>query len=150
MQALDDEAPFGVDYVKADYKQIQMRILANLSQDPDLIAAFRDGRDVHWLTVEMCDIQGASDKEKRDKAKAVNYGILFQITADGLSRELGTDMKTAHAYIKAFWAKYLVARQYMDNFTEELKKEKTGRKSYELVPRSDTTFRRRIRTHSTT
>ena len=50
-------------------------------------------------------IQGATDKEKRDKAKAVNYGILFQMTAQGLSRELNTDRKTAHSYINAFWAK---------------------------------------------
>jgi DNA polymerase I len=116
--------PSGWTMIKADYKQIQMRILTNLSQDPELVAAFREGRDVHWLTVEMCAIQGASYKEKRDKAKAVNYGILFQMTADGLSRELGTDMKTAHGYIKAFWAKYSVAKQYLDNFIQELKKKK--------------------------
>ncbi len=64
--------PSGWTMIKADYKQVQMRILANLSQDPGLVAAFRDGRDVHRLTVEMCDIQGSSEKEKRDKAKAEN------------------------------------------------------------------------------
>lgn len=49
--------------LKADYKQLQMRVLANMSQDPELIKAFREGRDVHWLTVEMCGIEGATDKE---------------------------------------------------------------------------------------
>jgi DNA polymerase I len=107
--------------MKADYKQVQMRILANLSNDPELVSAFRQGLDVHWLTVEMCGIQGATHKEKRDKAKAVNFGILFQMTADGLSRELNTDRKTAQEYIIAFWKKYAVAKKWLDDFVEELK-----------------------------
>lgn len=112
----------GWTMIKADYKQVQMRILANLSNDPELIAAFREGKDVHQLTVEMCGIHGPTDKERRDKAKAVNYGILFQMTADSLSRELGTDLKTAQGYIKAFWAKYAVARKWLDDFVSDLKK----------------------------
>ena len=72
--------------IKADYKQVQMRILANVTQDPELVKAFQQGQDVHWLTVEMCGIGGATDKEKRDKARAVNFGILFQMTAVGLGR----------------------------------------------------------------
>jgi len=108
--------------IKADYKQIQMRLLANMTNDPELVAAFREGRDVHQLTVEMCGIQGATEKERRDKAKAVNYGILFQMTANGLSRELGTDLKTAHGYIEAFWAKYGVAKKWLHDFVEDLKR----------------------------
>jgi DNA polymerase I len=107
--------------MKADYKQVQMRILANLSNDPELVSAFRQGLDVHWLTVEMCAIQGTTHKEKRDKAKAVNFGILFQMTSDGLSRELQTDRKTAQGYIDAFWAKYAAAKNWFDEFVEELK-----------------------------
>jgi len=110
--------------IKADYKQIQMRILASLSNDPELVAAFREGRDVHWLTVEMCSIQGATEKERRDKAKAVNYGILFQQSAHSLSRELDTDVKTAQGYINAFWAKYSVAKKYLDEFVAGLKEKK--------------------------
>jgi DNA polymerase I len=108
--------------MKADYKQVQMRILANMTNDPELLSAFRQAFDVHWLTVEMCGIQGATKKEKRDKAKAVNFGILFQMTADGLSRELQTDRKTAQGYIDAFWAKYAAAKNWLDDFVEELKK----------------------------
>jgi len=111
----------GWTMIEADYKQVQMRILANMSNDPELVAVFRQGLDVHWLTVEMCGIQGATDKEKRDKAKAVNFGILFQMTADGLSRELQTDRKTAQGYIDAFWAKYATAKDWLDDFVEELK-----------------------------
>jgi DNA polymerase I len=111
----------GWSMIKADYKQVQMRILANMSNDPELVVAFRQGLDVHWLTVEMCGIQGTTHKEKRDKAKAVNFGILFQMTADGLSRELNTDRKTAQGYINAFWAKYAVAKKWLDEFVEELK-----------------------------
>ena len=63
-----------------------------------------------------------TDKEKRDKAKAFNFGILFQMTADGLNRELGTDRKTAHRYIEAFWSKYSVAKEWLEDFVERLKK----------------------------
>jgi DNA polymerase I len=80
----------GCTFLKADYKQLQMRLLANMSQDPALIKAFAEGKDVHWLTVEMCGIAGATDKEKRDIAKEVNYGILFQMTAWGLAKKLST------------------------------------------------------------
>ena len=72
------------------------------------------GKDVHWLTVEMCGIQGATEKERRDKAKEVNYGILFQITAKGLAETLGTSISTAQGYINAFWSRYAVAREWLD------------------------------------
>jgi DNA polymerase I len=65
----------GCVFMKADYKQMQMRLLANFSGDPELVKAFQEGKDVHWLTVEMCDIQGVTDKEKRDKGKEVNFGM---------------------------------------------------------------------------
>jgi DNA polymerase I len=107
--------------LKADYKQLQMRLLANMSQDPELIRAFSEGKDVHWLTVEMCGIQGATDKEKRDKAKEVNYGILFQITAKGLAESLGTSITTAQGYINAFWSSYSVARTWLDQSVAHLK-----------------------------
>ncbi len=112
----------GWTMIKADYKQVQMRLLANMTRDPVLVAAFRQGLDVHWLTVEMCGVQGETDKEKRDKAKAVNFGILFQMTADGLSRELQIDRKTAQGYINAFWAKYSGAKKWLDDFVENLKR----------------------------
>jgi len=107
--------------IKADYKQVQMRILANISKDPALVTAFRQGHDVHWLTVEMCGIHGATDREKRDKAKAVNFGILFQMTAEGLHHELGIDKKTAQGYINAFWLRYSVARQFLNGIVNDLK-----------------------------
>ncbi len=112
----------GCTFLKADYKQLQMRLLANMSQDPELIRAFSEGKDVHWLTVEMCGIQGQTDKEKRDTAKEVNYSILFQMTARGLAKKLGTDPATAHRHINAFWSKYAVAKTWLDESVAHLKK----------------------------
>jgi DNA polymerase-1 len=109
-------------FLKADYKQLQMRLLANMSQDPELIRAFSEGKDVHWLTVEMCGIQGATDKIRRDIAKEVNYGILFQMTARGLAKTLRTDVTTAQRYINAFWSRYSVAKEWLDNRVAHLKK----------------------------
>jgi DNA polymerase I len=99
-----------------------MRLLANMSQDPELIKAFSEGKDVHWFTVELCGIQGATDRERRDIAKEVNYGILFQMTARGLAEKLGTDTRTAQSYINAFWSRYSVAKEWLDNRVAHLKK----------------------------
>jgi DNA polymerase I len=112
----------GCTFLKADYKQLQMRLLANMSQDHELIKAFAEGKDVHWLTVEMCGIQGATDKERRDIAKEVNYGILFQMTARGLAKKLDTDVSTAQRHINAFWSRYSVAKEWLDNRVAHLKK----------------------------
>jgi DNA polymerase-1 len=112
----------GCVLLKADYKQMQMRLLANFSGDPELVKAFREGKDVHWLTAEMCRIQCATDKEKRDLAKEVNFGILFQMTAWGLAQKLNTDISTAQGYIEAFWSKYSAAKQYLDRIVTNLKK----------------------------
>ncbi len=112
----------GCTFLKADYKQLQMRLLANMSQDPELIRVFSEGEDVHWLTVEMCGIQGQTDKEKRDVAKEVNYSILFQMIARGLAKKLGTDPATAHRYINAFWSRYAVAKTWLDERVAHLKK----------------------------
>jgi DNA polymerase I len=113
--------------LKADYKQLQMRLLANMSQDPELIKAFREGKDVHWLTVEMCGILGDTDKEKRDKAKEVNYGILFQMTAKGLAESLGTSITTAQGYINAFWSRYSVARKWLNQQVATVKEKSSAR-----------------------
>jgi DNA polymerase-1 len=112
----------GCTFLKADYKQLQMRLLANISQDPELIKAFAEGKDVHWLTVDMCGIQGATNKERRDTAKEVNYGILFQMTARGLAKKLNTDVSKAQRYINAFWSRYSVAKEWLDNRVAHLKK----------------------------
>ena len=106
-----------------------MRILSNLSRDPALIEAFQTGKDVHWLTVEMCGIEGETDKARREKAKAVNYGIMFQMSARGLAEELGIDTKTAQKYISAFWDRYRVARKFLDSQIEEIAKEEPGQRA---------------------
>jgi DNA polymerase I len=116
--------------IKADYRQMQMRLLANFSADPELVKAFQEGLDVHWLTVEMCDIQGATDKEKRDRAKEVNFGILFQMTAWGLSQKLDTDISTAAKYVRAFWSRYSGAKMYFDQLIADLKSQNDPTKRF--------------------
>jgi DNA polymerase I len=111
----------GCVFIKADYKQMQMRLLANFSGDPELVKAFQEGKDVHWLTAEMCCIQGSTDKEKRDQAKEVNFGILFQMTPWGLAQRLDIDVSTAAKYIRAFWSRYSGAKDYLDEIIEDLK-----------------------------
>jgi DNA polymerase I len=68
-----------------------------------------------------------SDKERRDKAKEVNYGILFQITAKGLAESLETTISTSQGYINAFWSRYLVAREWLDRRVAHVKELSTGR-----------------------
>ncbi len=122
------KAPAGWIIIKADYRQIQMRILASLSVDPALVAVFRTGQDIHTLTAELCGL-GGPDKESRDRAKAVNYGILFQMTARGLSRELSCTYREAQAYIDAFWQRYSGAKQFLDDFVRELEQKPSGERT---------------------
>ncbi|MGB6066167.1 MAG: DNA polymerase A family protein [Desulfomonilaceae bacterium] len=120
----------GCVLLKADYKQMQMRLLANFSADPELVKAFQEGKDVHWLTAEMCGIQGSTDKEKRDKAKEVNFGILFQMTPWGLAKKLGTNISTAAKYVHAFWSQYSGAKEYLDQINQNLKDENDPKKRF--------------------
>lgn len=71
------------------------RASPNTINDSEPVSAFRQGIEMHWIAVGMHRIQGETNKDKRDKSRAVNFGILFQMTADGLSRELNTDRNTA-------------------------------------------------------
>ncbi len=120
----------GCVLLKADYKQMQMRLLANFSGDPELVKAFQEGKDVHWLTAEMCGIQGATDKEKRDRAKEVNFGILFQMTPWSLAKKLGSDISTAAKYVHAFWSRYSAAKECLDKIIQDLKDENNPKKRF--------------------
>ncbi len=106
----------GYKLVGADYSQIELRLLAHLSGDEELIRTFREGDDLHTKTAAK--IFGVHpdwvDDKMRDRAKRVNFGIVYGITEYGLSRDLGVSRKKAKAYIDQFFNLYPGARRYLD------------------------------------
>jgi DNA polymerase-1 len=110
--------PGGADwlFVAVDYSQIELRILAHLSKDPALLDAFRQRRDIHRHTASL--IYGLPEAEvkpeQRNAMKAVNYGILYGMSAHGLAKELGIPREEAQAFIDAYFERYPKVRQYLD------------------------------------
>jgi len=99
-----------------DYGQVELRILAHCSGEPALAAAFRAGEDVHRATAaEVFGMDPADvDRTTRDRAKAVNFGIVYGISAFGLSDQLGIDREEAQAYIDTYLARYPRVRSFID------------------------------------
>ncbi|WP_175476612.1 DNA polymerase I [Syntrophus gentianae] len=102
--------------VSADYSQIELRVLAHLSEDPVLTDAFIAGEDIHSRTA--ADVFGVFPEminaEMRRQAKVINFGVLYGMSAFGLSRELGISQKQAQAYIDGYFARYKGVRDYLD------------------------------------
>jgi DNA polymerase-1 len=94
--------------LSADYSQIELRLMAHFSQDPLLLHAYRNDIDIHTLTAS--EVFGVSpeamDKETRNKAKAVNFGIVYGISPFGLAANLGIDQKVARTYIETYFDRY--------------------------------------------
>lgn len=107
--------------VSADYSQIELRILAHLSEDPALIKAFLDGEDIHRFTA--AEVLGKSIEEvtptERSHAKAVNFGIIYGISDFGLSRDLGITRGEAKEYIDLYFSRYPKVKEYMDAMVAE-------------------------------
>ena len=107
--------------MSADYSQIELRILAHLSKDPELIAAFEKDRDVHNHTASL--IFGVDEKEvtpeMRANAKTVNFGIIYGISAFGLSKSLGIDPGSAQQFIDSYFERYPAVKVYMEDKIEE-------------------------------
>jgi DNA polymerase-1 len=103
-------------FVAVDYSQIELRILAHLSRDPQLIEAFQRNHDIHRFTASL--IYGLPEAEvqpeQRNAMKAINYGILYGMSAHGLAKELGIDYGEAQAFIDAYFARYPRVRSYLD------------------------------------
>ncbi len=99
-----------------DYSQVELRILAYCSGEPTLAAAFRAGEDVHRATAaEVFGMDPADvDRTTRDRAKAVNFGIVYGISAFGLSDQLGIDREEAQAYIDTYLARYPRVQSFID------------------------------------
>ena len=106
----------GFRFLAADYSQIELRIMAHLSGDEGLTAAFAAGRDVHRATAaEVAGLPEADvDGEMRRRAKAVNFGLIYGMSAFGLARQLGIERKEAQDYIDRYFERYPGVRAYMD------------------------------------
>ncbi len=106
--------------ISADYSQIELRLLAHYADIPALKKAFADGLDIHAMTAsEMFDtpIEGM-DPMVRRQAKAINFGIIYGISAFGLANNLGIEREEAAAYIKAYFEKFPGIKEYMDRMKE--------------------------------
>ncbi|MDH3976276.1 MAG: DNA polymerase I [Deltaproteobacteria bacterium] len=100
----------------ADYSQVELRIMAHLSEDPVLIKSFEKGEDIHRRTAaEVFGIfpEMVTDRMRRE-AKAINFGIIYGMSAFGLSKELSITPKVAKAYIDGYFQKYKEVRRYLD------------------------------------
>ncbi|MCH2098271.1 MAG: DNA polymerase, partial [Pseudomonadales bacterium] len=109
-------APPGRVLLAADYSQIELRIMAHLSGDPGLTRAFAEGLDVHRATAaEVFDVSlDEVEADQRRSAKAINFGLIYGMSAFGLARQLGIDRKDAQAYIDRYFERYPGVRDYMD------------------------------------
>ncbi|MGE0858123.1 MAG: DNA polymerase I [Gammaproteobacteria bacterium] len=110
-------APPGRVLLAADYSQIELRIMAHLSGDVGLTEAFASGQDVHRATaaeVFGAGPDGVSDEQRR-AAKAINFGLIYGMSAFGLARQLGIDRGSAQSYIDRYFERYPGVRAYMDS-----------------------------------
>lgn len=103
-------------FLSADYSQIELRILAHLSGDKNLIEAFQNEQDIHTRTAtEIFEVDtGDVDSNMRRIAKMVNFGIAYGISAFGLSRQLGINLKDAQSYIDDYFSNYPGVKSYVD------------------------------------
>ncbi len=114
----------GFVFLDADYSQIELRILASLSNDEDLIEAYREARDIHTVTASKVFHVAPEDVTPtlRRNAKAVNFGIIYGISSFGLSQNLSISRKEAQEYIEQYFQNYPQVKNYLDNSVDEAKK----------------------------
>ncbi|MGA0992024.1 MAG: DNA polymerase, partial [Burkholderiaceae bacterium] len=114
-------APAGACLASADYSQIELRIMAHLSEDQALIDAFHQGLDIHRATAAEIFAMGAEQvtSEQRRYAKTINFGLIYGMSAFGLARNLGIDNVSAKNYIERYFQRYPGVRRYMDTTREQ-------------------------------
>jgi len=110
--------------LSADYSQIELRIMAHFSRDPVLLDAFRNGEDIHARTAQEVFGVGplAQTAEHRRAAKAINFGIIYGLSAFGLAKQLGIEQKEAAQFINAYFTRYRGVKEYLDNILVETRK----------------------------
>ncbi len=109
--------------VSADYSQIELRLLAAFSEDPKLIEAFKEEKDIHAITASQVfgvDLKDVTSQMRRD-AKAINFGIIYGISDYGLSQNIGSTRKVAKDYIEKYFEKYPNVKKYMEHNVETCK-----------------------------
>jgi len=113
----------GKVYLDADYSQIELRVLAHISQDEHMIQAFNNNEDIHKQAASKVFKTPISEvtKEQRSDAKAVNFGIVYGISDFGLGEQLGISRKKAKQYIEEYLEQYSRIKSFMENITEEAK-----------------------------
>jgi len=109
-------APVGYKIVSADYSQIELRIMAHLSEDKGLLAAFAQGLDIHQLTAsEVFGVHKAQvTDDQRRHAKAINFGLIYGMSAFGLAKQLDIDRHDAELYIKTYFTRFPGVKEYME------------------------------------
>jgi DNA polymerase-1 len=118
-------APPGYVLLAADYSQIELRIMAHLSGDPGLVAAFWADLDVHVATAaEVFGVATtAITSDQRRTAKTINFGLIYGMSPFGLARQLGIDRGSAQDYVNRYFARYPGVRQFMDNTREQARRD---------------------------
>ena len=118
-------APPGYKLVAADYSQIELRIMAHLSEDNGLVQAFQQAQDIHRATA--AEVFGVPPEqvthELRRSAKAINFGLIYGMSAFGLAQQLGLGRNQAQAYIDLYFARYPGVRDYMERIKEQAKQQ---------------------------
>lgn len=130
--------------ISADYSQIELRLMAHFSEDPLLLKAYRENVDIHTLTAsEVFGVPIASmDKETRNRAKAVNFGIVYGISPFGLAQQLNIEPAEARLYIDRYFERYQGVRSFIDRTLEEVRRTQAVRTLFGRVrPIPDITSR---------
>jgi DNA polymerase I len=118
-------APEGYTILAADYSQIELRIMAHLSQDTGLLSAFAAGEDIHRHTASeifSVSLDDVSDDQRRS-AKAINFGLIYGMSAHGLSKQLGIDRAQAADYINVYFERYPGVKDYMNTTRDQAKQD---------------------------
>ncbi len=115
----------GTQLLSADYSQIELRLLAHFSGDPLLVRAYKNNEDIHTLTAsEVFGVPADTmDKETRNRAKAVNFGIVYGISPFGLAAQLGIPQAEAKAYIDRYFARYQGVKAFIEKTLEDTRRD---------------------------
>jgi DNA polymerase-1 len=125
----------GTRLLSADYSQIELRLLAHFSGDPLLVRAYQQNEDIHTLTAsEVFGVPAATmDKETRNRAKAVNFGIVYGISPFGLAAQLGIPQAEARAYIDRYFTRYQGVKAFIEKTLESTRREGSVRTMFGRV-----------------